>query len=133
MFWFLVFYFRNHQVLLGKQEHVTRFISLAPFLNKDNKKVGFHFHSFTIERRVITVLVLIHNRFISNYSIIIIYMSLLLHFTHFLHGVFYPRIWAFVLIMHIIKNCCVPIVCSLASYASGSWFKSSCTHVTRNY
>ena len=34
---------RNHRVLLGKQEHVTRFISLAPFLNKDSKKVNLGF------------------------------------------------------------------------------------------
>jgi len=35
--------YRNHRVLLGKQEHVTRFISLAPFLNKDNKKFLYAF------------------------------------------------------------------------------------------
>eukprot|EP00794_Sanderia_malayensis_P016735 gene16735-18431_t len=35
--------YRNHQVLVGKQEHVTRFISLAPFLNKDNKKYIYAF------------------------------------------------------------------------------------------
>lgn len=35
--------YRNHKVLAGKQEHVTRFISLAPFLNKDNKKFLYAF------------------------------------------------------------------------------------------
>eukprot|EP00795_Rhopilema_esculentum_P013136 gene13136-3928_t len=36
--------YRNHQVLQGKQEHVTRFICLAPFLNKDNKKFLYAFN-----------------------------------------------------------------------------------------